>query len=261
LKKDIKKRILTTYNKGFFCLCWYKVKFSKKILLDFKLMSVVFSLNTELSTMKGTLYPRHSDEQDSQMSNGTPIDSELFIRKTFEINPQKGCELLFRLYYSAMCTHAVRFVYSKEIAEDLVADVFFSFWNTKAFQGITQSYRSYLFRSVRNRAYNYLANELTKTDSLEAILHLESSAADVPELMMRVNELYAQVDELVASLPPQCQKIFIMNRFEGIKPKAIAESLKLSVRTVEVHIAKALGTLRTGLKDQWMLLLVMLIGS
>ncbi len=28
-----------------------------------------------------------------------PEDSELFIRKTFETDPQKGCELLYRLYY------------------------------------------------------------------------------------------------------------------------------------------------------------------
>src|SRR5438128_495491 len=118
-------------------------------------MPVVFALNPELPALLEAQNLRQSGEQDSQMPDRAPINSELFIRKTFEINPQKGCELLFRLYYPSMCTHALRFVYSKEIAEDLVADVFYSFWNTKAFLGITQSYRSYLFRSVRNRAYNY----------------------------------------------------------------------------------------------------------
>lgn len=219
-------------------------------------MHAVFALNAATYPVQETRSLPQLDEPDVQITNVKPIDTELFIRKTFDVDAKKGCELLFRLYYPSMCTHAVRFVYSKEIAEDLVADVFYTFWNTQSFQCITQSYRSYLFRSVRNRAYNYLANELKKTDSLDTALHQETAASYGPELMMRFEELYAKVDELVATLPPQCRKIFIMNRFEGLKPKDIAEALHLSVRTVEVHIAKALGTLRTGLKDQWLLLLL-----
>lgn len=94
-------------------------------------------------------------------------DTELFIRRAFDNDPQKGCELLFRLYHKPMCNHAVRFVYAKEIAEDLVADVFYTFWNSKAYLSVKQSFRAYLFRSVRNRAYNFLANEFKKTSPLE----------------------------------------------------------------------------------------------
>ncbi|RRB01053.1 RNA polymerase sigma-70 factor [Larkinella rosea] len=179
------------------------------------------------------------------------LDSELFIRKTFETDPKKGCELLFRLYYKPLCTHAVRFVYSREIAEDLVADIFYNFWNTQAFSQVQHSYRAYLFRSVRNRAYNYLMNELKKNDSLDTVLQLESASSDAPERMMQFEELYRKVDELVATLPPQCQKVFIMNRFEGKKNREIADELHLSIRTVETHIGKALATLRNGLKHVW----------
>lgn len=189
------------------------------------------------------------------------VDTELFVRKAFDENPQKGCELLFRLYYRPLCTHAVRYVYSKEIAEDLVADVFYTFWNTQAFRSVKFSYRSYLFRSVRNRAYNYLMNELKKTDSLESATQHETSPSDRPEPIMHFEELYHKIDELVATLPPQCQKVFLLNRFEGKKSREIADELKLSVRTVEGHIAKALSTLRCGLKNQWIspgLLLVFL---
>ncbi|MFC5411920.1 RNA polymerase sigma-70 factor [Larkinella bovis] len=209
-------------------------------------------------TVPGTRIMTPPEERNTPTPDTTTtlVDSELFIRKTFEVNAQKGCELLFRLYYPALCSHVARIVYSREIAEDLVADVFFTFWNTRAFQVITQSYRSYLFRSARNRAYNYLANELKKTDSLETALQSEAASSDSPELMMSYEQLYHKVNELVAALPPQCRKVFIMNRFEGRRPKDIAESLQLSVRTVEVHIGKALSTLRTGLKEQWLFLLL-----
>ena len=193
-----------------------------------------------------------------EAGRGLTLDSELFIRKTFDSDPKKGCELLFRLYYKPLCTHAVRFVYSREIAEDLVADIFYNFWNTQAFSQIEHSYRAYLFRSVRNRAYNYLMNELKKNDSLDTVLQLESASSDAPERMMQFEELYRKVDELVATLPPQCQKVFIMNRFEGKKNREIADELQLSIRTVETHIGKALAVLRNGLKHIWIWATVLL---
>jgi len=183
-----------------------------------------------------------------------PVDTELFIRKVFETDPKKGCELLFRHYYRPMCTHASRFVYSKEVAEDLVADVFYTFWDTQAYLSVRQSYRAYLFRSVRNRSYNYLANEHKKLCSLESAEKQEAPLGDLPESIMRYEELYHRIDKMVAELPPQCRKVFIMFRFESRKAKDIAQELKLSVRTVEVYIAKALSTLRSGLKDQWLVI-------
>ncbi|RAJ95802.1 RNA polymerase sigma-70 factor (ECF subfamily) [Larkinella arboricola] len=197
----------------------------------------------------------------SAASGTSEVDAELFIRKAFDEDPQKGCELLFRLYYRVLCTHAVRFVYSRDMAEDLVADVFYTFWNTQAFRSVRLSYRSYLFRSVRNRAYNYLLNELKKNDSLESATQHETPPSDRPEPIMHFEELYHKVDELVATLPPQCQKVFLMNRFEGKKSRVIADELHLSVRTVEGHIAKALATLRNGLKDHWVELVLLVCFS
>lgn len=208
-----------------------------------------------------TVVGQPTPAMDSSESLTTVVDSEIFIRKAFDDSPKKGCELLFRLYYRPMCTHAVRFVYAKEVAEDLVADVFYAFWNTQAFRSVTNSYRAYLFRSVRNRAYTYIATELRKMDPLEAATQQESAASDLPEPMMRYEELYHKVDELVASLPPQCRKIFIMNRFEGRTARDIAQELQLSVRTVEVHVAKALTTLRLGLRDQWLLIGLWLVAQ
>lgn len=175
--------------------------------------------------------------------------SEYFVKQTFDTDPQKGCELLFRHYFRALCTHAVRYVYSRQIAEDLVSDVFYTFWNTQAYKSVTTSFRAYLFRSVRNRAYNYLAHELNRSDSLDKASDQESDWSDWPEQMMQFEELSQKIDALVASLPPQCQKIFLMNRFEGKKNKDIADDLHISIRTVESHLQKAIQTLRSGLKD------------
>lgn len=214
------------------------------------MMQVVYSVSStdRVSTPGPDLVPPTEAEQPTELV----ADTEFFIRRAFETDPQRGCELLFRRFYRPLCTHAVRFVYAKDVAEDLVADVFYSFWNTRAYLTVNQSFRGYLFRSVRNRAYNYLAHELKPADSLDGATDYPAST-DEPDSIMRFEELHHKVDTLVDGLPPQCRKVFILNRFEGRRAKDIAADLQISVRTVEVHIAKALSVLRHGLRDYWLL--------
>ncbi|WP_026993929.1 RNA polymerase sigma-70 factor [Flectobacillus major] len=211
----------------------------------------------ELSSTQPQEFPLQMTEEVEVKVSSKPLGmlvdgSELFIKKAFDTDPHKGCELLFKRYYQALCTHAVRYVYSREIAEDLVGDIFFNFWNTKAYLSVTTSYRAYLFRAVRNRAYNYIAYELKQSDSIDLATQQEGQLSDLPEQIMQYEELYTQIDTIVASLPKQCQKVFLMNRFEGKKSREIAEDLQISVRTVETHIQKALNTLKSGLKDSFL---------
>lgn len=185
-------------------------------------------------------------------------DTELFIRRTFEESPQKGCELLFRRYHQALCSHAVRYVYSKETAEDLVSDVFCKFWKTQAYAGITSSYRLYLFRSVRNEAYNYLRLEFQKLDGIETAEVREGALSQRPDQVLQFEEVAHKLESLVESLPPQCRKVFLLSRFEGRKYQDIATELGLSIKTVEVHMVKALSIVRRGLKDHWLLVVSVL---
>jgi len=89
----------------------------------------------------------------------TVFDSELFLRKAFEQEPRKGFELLFRQYYTPLCSHAVRFVYSRQLAEDLVSEVFYQFYRSEAYRNVRSSYISYLFTAVRNEAFTHLKKE------------------------------------------------------------------------------------------------------
>ncbi|WP_052316740.1 RNA polymerase sigma-70 factor [Rudanella lutea] len=179
-------------------------------------------------------------------------DTEFFVRSVFLDNPRKGCELLFRRYHGALCSHAVRYVYSREVAEDLVSDVFCKFWKTKAYENITSSYRFYLFRSVRNEAYNYLRLEFRDLDTIDTAGVQEGAFSQQPDQIMQYEEVLHKVEDLVERLPPQCRKVFLLSRFEGKKYQDIASELGLSVKTVEVHIVKALSLVRRGLKDYWL---------
>jgi len=183
-------------------------------------------------------------------------DSELFLRRIMEQDPSRGCELLFRRYHKALCSHAVRFVYSREVAEDLVSEVFCRFWKTRAYATVTSSYRFYLFRSVRNEAYNHLRLEFQQLDDLDEARHTDGGIEQRPDQIMQYDEVLQQVEELVEQLPPQCRKVFLLNRFEGKRYQEVADELGISIKTVEVHIVKALALVRKGLKNHWLMLML-----
>jgi RNA polymerase sigma-70 factor (family 1) len=177
------------------------------------------------------------------------IDDEIFIKKALQLNPKDGCELLFRRYYKPLCSHAIRYVYSKEIAEDLVSDVFCKFWKNESYKNITSSFRSYLFRSVRNTAFTYLRSEFNTVERSEKYDMIEVTENLKADSICIYEETLARVKLLVDSMPPQCKKIFLLSRFESKGNKEIAEELNLSLKTIEAHMGKALGIMRKGLKD------------
>jgi RNA polymerase sigma-70 factor (ECF subfamily) len=76
---------------------------------------------------------------------------------------------------------------------------------------------------------------------------------------MLETELRQYIDKALDKLPPVCREVFVMNRFEGLRPAEIAEKKGISVRTVEGHIGKALKIMKTELEQFLPATLVMLI--
>ncbi|GEO03418.1 DNA-directed RNA polymerase sigma-70 factor [Adhaeribacter aerolatus] len=181
-------------------------------------------------------------------------DNEAFIRQAFEVDPRQGCELLFHHYYQSLCSHAVRFLYAKAIAEDIVSEIFYQFYKKETYKQITSSYRAYLYKAVRNSAYNYLRWEANRSVELEACADISDLVCQQPDAIVQYEELYQDVEAAIDSLPSQCRKIYLMHRFENKKYAEIATELQLSPRTVEAQIRKASLFLKEILRQKWLLL-------
>lgn len=192
--------------------------------------------------------PRSNDATGKDNSQARIIDNEQIIRIAFERSTSEGFEAMFRLYYEALYSHALRFVYTKEKAEDIVCDVFYDFWRSNSYSNMQSTYRAYLYAAVRNRAYTYVRYELKEEKNMtspELSGNLEDfTTGNSPESLMEYDELHQRIQRAIQELPPQCQRVFLLSRFEEKKNKEIASSLGLSLKTVEAHMAKALSQLR-----------------
>ncbi|MEA5427729.1 MULTISPECIES: RNA polymerase sigma-70 factor [Arcicella] len=177
------------------------------------------------------------------------IDNELFIKRILEEEPRKGYEMLFRKYYAPLCSHAIRYVYSKEVAEDIVAEVFYNFWHKAIYKQIDTSLRAYLYTMVRNRCFTYLKSEYNNNNTDDIVDWNGASQLPQPDKVLEYDELYMQVERVISTLPQQCRKVFLLSRFEGKKYSEIASELGVSQKAVEAHVSKALAELRKGLKN------------
>jgi RNA polymerase sigma-70 factor (ECF subfamily) len=193
------------------------------------------------------------------------MDEETLVRHLFRTDPAQACSWLFRRYHAPLCNHALRFVYSREVAEDIVGEVFCNFWIDRGYEQVTTSYRAYLFRAVRYRSLTYLRWELSRqgdslseTDPAHRAAPFDFSAeADSPAAALQFDELYAAINRAIADLPPQCRRVFLMSRFELKSYRDIADELGVSVKAVEAHVSKALGVLRRVLRDGFLLVFLL----
>jgi RNA polymerase sigma-70 factor (ECF subfamily) len=154
------------------------------------------------------------------------------------IGDPQAFEGLFRRYYASLFQYCQGIVTVREVAEDIVQDVFVYLWNNRKTIEITTSIKAYLYSSVRHGALNWL-----KRQSVEQAYEPEAS-----EFVVYMQETEYSDEELSAlesakrmlnELPERCRAIFLMNRVEGKKYREIAQELNISINTVKSQLLKA----------------------
>lgn len=169
-------------------------------------------------------------------------------------NPEKltRFEELFRRNYPLLCQRAQRITRDLAMAEDIVQEVFVSYWNSE--QRLTiQAPEAYLYKAVINKAIN--ATSVQQRRSVLAMQYgaqqtLTTTSADQA---LQLEELQHQLDIALATLPTMCRKVFLLSRYEEMSHQEIVDFLDISPNTVDNHIKKALAILRRALLH-WLLL-------
>ncbi len=157
-------------------------------------------------------------------------------------------EKLFHTYYHGMKAYAESLVRKREVAEEVVQDVFYNIWKNREALRITRSWRSYLYRSVFNNSMMYLRKARIEFPLDESQVPEPFEWGNDPSQLMQSGELSEAISRSLRRLPDRTREIFLLNRQEGMKYREIAYRLSLSVKTVEAHMGRALKELRESLK-------------
>lgn len=169
-------------------------------------------------------------------------NSDFNILASLRSNDEAGLQELFHTYYRPLCVYCIKFVDDMHVAEDIVQELFIRFWEQKKYEQVGMSLRSYLFTSVRNRAINYLKQQKDHSSDYLQLLEKEFSfeMLDSDEIVEKKKKL----EDEIARLPEQRQKVLKKIIYEQKKYKEVAKDLNISVNTVKTHFSKALKHLR-----------------
>lgn len=181
------------------------------------------------------------------MQNDTIKNESLLVR-----NLSKGNLLAFNTLYKEYSGRLYRFAlgYLKSEAEteELVQEVFTIIWEKRSDLKEELSFKSFLFTIAFNiirkhfRTKVYLSEYFKKRTSDD--LDIQTSQK------ITYDSLYQYINELVNQLPERRKEIFIKSRLEDLSIKEISEKLKISHKTVENQLTKALKFIRTNLNKE-----------
>jgi RNA polymerase sigma-70 factor, ECF subfamily len=180
--------------------------------------------------------------------NNTSIHRDLILR--LKEGDDKSFEILFQLVYPQLCSYANKFLHDMDEAEEITQEVFYKLWENRNFLDEDDSVKGYLFTSVRNRCLNFLEHKKVK-DNYSAILQNVYSQLhhDSAHEILVASELDKEFEKALARLPAECRKIFELSRVKGLKYAEIASYLKISQKTVETQMSRALHKIKLQLKD------------
>ena len=160
----------------------------------------------------------------------------------------EALEYLFKLYSKSLYYHALKFINTREVAEEIVQDVFVAIWKNRLKLEIHTSFEAYLFSSVKNRAISYLRKEITSVGT-EELSKAENLTDDYTNsTSMEFNELENELNRVIDSLPERCKLIFNLSRNSGLTYKQIADELDISPESVKTQIGIALQKLKVCVK-------------
>ena len=129
-------------------------------------------------------------------------------------------------------------------AHDIVQQTFISVWEHRRSIRSHLSFLAYILRISRNLIYDVMKHQKIR-DRIDVTLPPPAkSELDDPAEALHLAVLQEKITSIINDLPRKCREIFLLSRFEGKTNQEIADSLQLSVRTVEHQISNALKVLR-----------------
>ncbi|MBC9928960.1 sigma-70 family RNA polymerase sigma factor [Chitinophaga qingshengii] len=164
------------------------------------------------------------------------VHNEALLLAAAAKGDEKAFAALFHAYYNQLGEFVYRIVDSRDLAADIVQDVFTKIWLMRGELPLLDSFTGYLFVLTRNYTYNCLKK--IARDRRREELYAEMTIRTMPGPVD--NEYLSLLERAVAQLPAQQQQVYMLSRLKGLKHKEIAALLGLSTETVRKYAKLAI---------------------
>lgn len=169
------------------------------------------------------------------------------ILERLKLGDEQAYKFIFDEYYAPLTAFANKYLRDLDVSKEISQNAFVKIFEKRESIEISKNFKAYLYQIVYNDCISYIRNQKRKESHIDEIKNLYEHSVDYEQLVHQTEEEY-KLYQLIEQLPPQCKAIFKLSRFENRKNSEIAEELKISIRTVETQISKAIKYLKSNYK-------------
>jgi len=178
------------------------------------------------------------------------IEKELLARVS--AGDEQAFRDLFDSYYGQLYHYIFGFIKSKQVAEELVMDVFLKIWLGRDIIPQIHNFNAFLFRVAHNKSIDFLRSVARDPKFQDLLWKNIQPANNVPaDSSILVQEYEDKLREAVSLLPPQRKKVYQLSREQDMTHDQIAAQLNLSKHTINNHIVEAQRFIRTYLSKSF----------
>lgn len=163
---------------------------------------------------------------------------------------KNGDHSAFKTFYESHHAELLRYLLgkgiSKETAKDLIQKAFIYIWEHRQKIDPSKSLRAYLFRIGYTRMLNHIRDH-DKYDHTNEFSSLETNNS--PDAEIKAKELQKAIDTAIENMPDKRGLVFEMCFLQEFTYRETADTLDISIKTVENHMGLALKDIRLALED------------
>lgn len=149
--------------------------------------------------------------------------------------------LLADAHYDGLLAYVRAKVRSASLAADIVQESWLRAIVAMQEREIVNG-RNYLYRTARNLLIDLQRQDRTRSAWIVDGVEAEDVACDTPsaERHVMARQELDHIMAIIVELPPRCQAVFVMRKFDEMTPAEIGSALGIRRGTVEKHLRLAL---------------------
>jgi len=176
------------------------------------------------------------------------VEDQVLVRRVAS-GDERALSTLYDRYAGLIFGSGVRYLGDRELAEDLVQEVFTSVWrNAAGFDPARASFSTWVYRITRNRATDLIRRRKARVRIVESDPLFEPGEEDPSGTLSRSFDVASALSRLSAVQ----QEVLVLAYFEGFSQSEISRRTDTPLGTVKSRTTAALRALREELgEDRW----------
>jgi RNA polymerase sigma-70 factor (ECF subfamily) len=151
---------------------------------------------------------------------------------------------IYKAYSKPIWLRILRLVKDKDVADEILQDVFVSVWKNRHQLAPEKSFKAFIYTIAQNLVFNYFRKNTADNNLVNnLLLNNPHHYLNIDQLMEEA-ELRRFLDNAVELLSPQRKRAFILCKLEGKSYEEAGKIMGVSVPTINSHITQSLQFLK-----------------